>query len=149
MCSSGRVGNEVRQIRCSEFVDLFTKTKEREMKKLIGAFCFMFALSPLAMAQDKGKADEKKAAPAVTKAEEKKAAPAVVPAPAAASAKAAEKKAAPAAEKKSASAGNGKKEPSEKQLAQRAKMKSCSADAKGKSLKGDERKKFMSTCLKG
>ena len=33
------------------------------MKKLIAACCFMFALSPLALAQDK-KADDKKAAPA-------------------------------------------------------------------------------------
>lgn len=120
------------------------------MKKLIGAFCFMFALSPLAMGQDKGKADDKKATtPAVTKAEEKKAAPAPAKAEEKKAAPTAEKKAAPAGEKKSASAGNAKKEPSEKQLAQRAKMKSCSADAKGKNLKGDERKKFMSTCLKG
>jgi hypothetical protein len=28
-------------------------------------------------------------------------------------------------------------------------MKDCSADAKSKKLAGDERKKFMSTCLKG
>lgn len=28
-------------------------------------------------------------------------------------------------------------------------MKGCSADAKTKGLKGDERKSFMSTCLKG
>ena len=28
-------------------------------------------------------------------------------------------------------------------------MKSCNADASKKSLKGDERKTFMSTCLKG
>ena len=32
---------------------------------------------------------------------------------------------------------------------QQNKMKSCNADAKTKGLKGDERKKFMSTCLKG
>jgi hypothetical protein len=32
---------------------------------------------------------------------------------------------------------------------QQDKMKSCNADAKAKALKGDERKKFMSTCLKG
>jgi hypothetical protein len=30
---------------------------------------------------------------------------------------------------------------------QQEKMKSCNADAKAKALKGDERKKFMSTCL--
>src|SRR5690348_1870301 len=33
--------------------------------------------------------------------------------------------------------------------AQQEKMKSCSTEAKAKSLKGAERKTFMSTCLKG
>lgn len=32
---------------------------------------------------------------------------------------------------------------------QQDRMKGCNADAKTKGLKGDERKKFMSTCLKG
>ncbi len=32
---------------------------------------------------------------------------------------------------------------------QQNKMKTCNADAKTKDLKGDERKKFMSDCLKG
>lgn len=32
---------------------------------------------------------------------------------------------------------------------QQEKMKTCSADAKTKGLKGSDRKKFMSTCLKG
>lgn len=32
---------------------------------------------------------------------------------------------------------------------QRDKMKSCNADAKSKGLAGDERKSFMSSCLKG
>ena len=32
---------------------------------------------------------------------------------------------------------------------QQDKMKTCNADAKTKALKGDERKKFMSACLKG
>ncbi|MCC7547146.1 MAG: hypothetical protein IT532_05225 [Burkholderiales bacterium] len=31
--------------------------------------------------------------------------------------------------------------------AQQQKMKECNAEAKSKSLKGDERKKFMSSCL--
>ena len=31
---------------------------------------------------------------------------------------------------------------------QQDKMKNCNADAKTKDLKGDERKKFMSECLK-
>jgi hypothetical protein len=34
------------------------------------------------------------------------------------------------------------------QQAQQDKMKSCNADATTKALKGDERKAFMSTCLK-
>jgi hypothetical protein len=74
------------------------------MKKLIAAVCFMFALSPLAHAQDK------------------------------------DKKAAPVAEKMT-------KEPTEKQKAQQERMKSCNDKATDK--KGDERKKFMSSCLKG
>lgn len=42
-----------------------------------------------------------------------------------------------------------KKAPSEKQLAQREKMKGCNAEAKEKALKGDERKTFMKGCLSG
>ena len=40
-----------------------------------------------------------------------------------------------------------KKAPSPAQQAQPAKMKRCNADAGEKSLKGDERKQFMSECL--
>ena len=39
--------------------------------------------------------------------------------------------------------------PPEKQKAQQAKMKDCNKQAGDKKLKGDERKNFMSTCLKG
>lgn len=42
-----------------------------------------------------------------------------------------------------------KKPATAKQLAQRQKMKSCSADAKTKGLKGADRKSYMKTCLKG
>lgn len=52
------------------------------------------------------------------------------------------KKATPAAEK------SAKKEPSAKQKAQQEKMKTCSKEASGQKLKGDERKKFMSGCMK-
>lgn len=45
-------------------------------------------------------------------------------------------------------AAEGKKEPSEAQKAQQEKMKFCNAEAKEKALKGDERKQFMSNCLK-
>ncbi len=40
-----------------------------------------------------------------------------------------------------------KKEASPAQLAQQEKMKTCNADAGKQGLKGDERKKFMSSCL--
>ena len=43
--------------------------------------------------------------------------------------------------KSSAAATSGKTK-------QQEKMKTCNAEAKAKALKGDERKKFMSTCLK-
>jgi Ni/Co efflux regulator RcnB len=56
-------------------------------------------------------------------------------------AKHAETKAPVAAEKST------KKEPSEKQKAHQARMKECAGKAEGR--KGDERKAFMSTCLKG
>ena len=54
------------------------------------------------------------------------------------------KKGAPAAEKK---AEKAKKEPSEAQKKQQERMKDCNAKADGKS--GDDRKKYMGTCLKG
>ena len=41
------------------------------------------------------------------------------------------------------------KAPTTAKTTQQEKMKTCSADAKAKSLKGAERKSFMSTCLKG
>jgi hypothetical protein len=41
-----------------------------------------------------------------------------------------------------------KKEPSPAQKAQREKMKTCNTEAAKKELKGAERKKFMSECLK-
>jgi hypothetical protein len=41
-----------------------------------------------------------------------------------------------------------KKEPSPAQKAQREKMRTCNAEASKNELKGDERKKFMSECLK-
>jgi hypothetical protein len=37
----------------------------------------------------------------------------------------------------------------DKQTAQQERMKSCNAEASKKELKGDERKAFMSDCLKG
>lgn len=42
-----------------------------------------------------------------------------------------------------------KKEPSEKQKAQQERMKDCNDKAAKKDVKGDDRKKFMSACLKG
>jgi psiF repeat len=46
-----------------------------------------------------------------------------------------------------AGASGAKKAPSAAQQAQQDKMKACNADTKAKTLKGDERKKFMSECL--
>jgi len=89
------------------------------MKKLIAALCFMFALSPLALAQDKARDAEKKAATASEKSA------------------------------KSEAKSKAKKEPSEKQKAQQEKMKTCNKQAGEKKLKGDERKKFVSGCMKG
>ena len=47
-----------------------------------------------------------------------------------------------------ASYAEEKKQQTPKQAAQQARMKACNAEAKEKQLKGDERKSFMSTCLK-
>ena len=44
---------------------------------------------------------------------------------------------------------SAKKEPSDKQKAQQERMKGCNDKAGAKDMKGDERKKFMSSCLKG
>ena len=41
-----------------------------------------------------------------------------------------------------------KKAPSPKQQAHQERMKTCNAEAKAQALKGDERKAFMSECLK-
>ena len=62
--------------------------------------------------------------------------------------------AAPAADKKAAAPAADAKPaagaaPVSAKAKQQDKMKSCNADAKAKALKGDERKKFMSSCLKG
>jgi hypothetical protein len=93
---------------------------------MAAALGLVLVASPLAFAQDKAKADENKAASAQT-------------AP-----KAGEKKAAKTGKK-----AQQKKEPTAKQKAQQAKMQACAKDAGAKKLKGDERKKFMSTCMKG
>ncbi len=55
-------------------------------------------------------------------------------------------KKAPVAAERSAKGGDMKKEPAEKQKAQQERMKDCSGKAGER--KGDERKKFMSGCLK-
>jgi hypothetical protein len=73
------------------------------MKKLLTVLCFMFAITPVAFAQDKGKDADKST--------------------------------------------SAKKEPTEKQKAQQARMRDCSEKAGDR--KGDDRKKFMSSCLKG
>lgn len=47
-----------------------------------------------------------------------------------------------------AASKSAKKEPSAKQKAQQDKMRSCSKEAKDKGMKGDQRKTFMSDCMK-
>lgn len=47
------------------------------------------------------------------------------------------------------SAATAKPEDTAAPVKQQDKMKSCNADAKTKELKGDERRAFMKTCLKG
>lgn len=89
------------------------------MKQLMAAVCFMLAASPFALAQDKAKDTDRKA---------------------------------PAAEKSMKSEptkakDETRKEPSEKQRAQQQRMKDCAGKAGER--KGDERRTFMSSCLKG
>ena len=45
--------------------------------------------------------------------------------------------------------GGSGDEPSAAQKAQQGRMSACNKQATEKKLKGDERKKFMSSCLKG
>ena len=47
-----------------------------------------------------------------------------------------------------AASKSAKKEPTEKQKAQQDKMRACSKEAKDKAMKGDQRKTFMSDCMK-
>lgn len=56
---------------------------------------------------------------------------------------------APALAQDKGPAAPGKKAPSAAQKKQQERMKSCSKEAGDKNLKGDARKKFMSTCMKG
>ena len=121
------------------------------MKKLIAAFCFMFALSPLALAQDKAKADDKKAVPAAEKSKKEPTAKqkAQQERMKACNDKAVDKKGGERKKFMSSCLKGEDAGASDKQKAQQGKMKSCNKDAAGKKLKGDERKKFMSDCLKG
>lgn len=120
------------------------------MHKLIAALCFALAMAP-AMAQDKGKSDEKKVAPAAEKAKKEPS----------------EKQKAQQERMKDCSGKAGdrkgddrkkymkdclKVEPAaapDKQKAQQNKMTSCNKEAGDKKLAGEERKTFMNACLKG
>jgi hypothetical protein len=114
---------------------------EDKMKQLIAAICFTLAAMPVAFAQDKAKEMEKKAPTAMEKA----------PSTAVMKGTGEEKKSPEKASMerpKGVSEGSQKpKEPSVKQKAQQERMKDCSAQAGDR--KGDDRKKFMSSCLKG
>ena len=122
-------------------------------KLMAGLCCLMLATSPFALAQDKAKADEKKAAKAVEKAADK--------APTEAQKKQQErmrscndqaggKKLEGEARKKfMSSCLKGESGEPQKAATQQDRMKDCNKQAGDKALKGDERKKFMSSCLKG
>jgi len=97
------------------------------MKQLITALCLALALAPVAFAQEKGKSAEKKSEVATQK-----------------SAKTDMSKG-KGSEKKSTPEKSAKREPTEKQKAQHARMRDCTQKAGDR--KGDERKKFMSECL--
>ena len=99
------------------------------MKQLITALCLTIALAPAAFAPDKSKGMEKKAAVATEKSANGDMS----------KGKGAEKKSDRAMQK------SAKKEPTEKQKAQHARMKDCAGKAGDR--KGDDRKKFMSECL--
>jgi hypothetical protein len=121
------------------------------MKKLIAALCFMFAVSPLALAQDIGTSEPKKAPAAAEKpkkepSEKQKAQQERM---SACSAKAGERKGDERKKFMSSCLKGEDPTASPKQKGQQDKMKSCNKDAGEKKLKGDERKKFMSDCLKG
>jgi len=109
---------------------------EETMKKFVAAVCFILAAVPVALAQDKSKDVEKKAPMAAEKSTKGDAT----------KSKGDEKKSATASDK-SAKSGDTKKEPTAKQKAQQERMKDCSTRAGDR--KGDDRKKFMSSCLKG
>jgi hypothetical protein len=109
---------------------------EETMKQFLAAVCLMLAVAPVALAQDKGKDVEKKAPMAAETSAKGDAT----------KSKGDEKKSAMATNK-SAKSGDVKKEPTAKQKAQQERMKDCSTQAGER--KGDDRKKFMSSCLKG
>jgi hypothetical protein len=121
------------------------------MKKLIAVLGLMLAVSPFALAQDKGGSDSKKAPAAAEKAQKEPTA----------KQKAQRERMSACADKAGERKGDERKKfmssclkgedmaaSSPKQAGQKNKMKSCNKDAADKKLKGDERKKFMSECLK-
>jgi hypothetical protein len=117
-------------------------------KLLAGLCCLMLAAAPLAMAQDKGKVDGKKAAATAQKepSEKQKAQQERMKN---CNSQAGDKKMEGDARKKFMSsclkgetAGAG-----DKKTAQQEKMKSCNKEAGDKKMKGDDRKKFMKDCL--
>ena len=121
------------------------------MKKLIAVLGLVFAVSPIALAQDKGKSDSKKPPAAAENAQKEPTA----------KQKAQRERMSACADKAGERKGDERKKfmssclkgedptASPKQKDQQNKMKTCNKDAADKNLKGDERKKFMSECLKG
>ena len=111
------------------------------MRKLALAVCLMFALSPLALAQDKKETPKKTLTAAQKKQQERMKD---------CNEQAGAKKLEGDSRKKFMSSclrGDAAKK-SEKMTAQQERMRGCNKQASDKKLKGDERKKFISECLK-
>ena len=122
-----------------QLAELNNNIKGNAMKKLIALACLglLFAVSAPVFAgaqQEKMKMCNKDAKEKALKGDERKAF----------MKECLSKKAEAAPAEKKAEAA-----PSDKKVAQQDKMKNCNKEAKEKALKGDERKKFMSGCLKG
>ena len=125
------------------------------MKKLIALACFGFAFAVSAPAFAGAQQDKMKGCNAEAKADNLKGADRKAFMSKCLKKDYVLKSAAPAADKTAAAPAKADAKPtasaapSSAKVKQQDKMKSCNADAKAKALKGDERKKFMSACLKG
>lgn len=124
------------------------------MNKLMTLLYFLLATSPVAVAQDKAKDMDKKAAPAIERSAKDQKQPSDKQKAQQArmkecNAKASAKKGDERQKFMSACLKGETSGATDKQKAQQDKMKACNKQAGDKNLKGDARKEFMSACLKG